>query len=85
MPGTINTEGLNSRLDSLATGFLFPLTVDTFLQLPVHDLTNHRGGHQAEQLQHTEDGGVPTHCQGEIHKITVKNRDAFKEYSKQSC
>ncbi len=50
------------RVDSLAAGLIFLLSLVTVLQLPVHDLTNHRSGHQAEQLQHAEDGGVQTHC-----------------------
>lgn len=53
----VKAEGL-LRLDSLAAGFLLLVSIITFLQLPVHDLTNHRGGHQAEQLQHAKDGGV---------------------------
>lgn len=48
-------------VDSLAAGFLFARFIITVLQLPVHDLTNHRGGHQAKQLQHAKDGGVQTH------------------------
>lgn len=49
------------KLGSLAGGFLFSLSVITVLELPVHDLTNHRSGHQAKQLQHAKDGGVQAH------------------------
>lgn len=48
------------RSDSLVAGFLLLLPVVTLLQLPVHDLANHRGGQEAEQLQHAKDGGVQT-------------------------
>lgn len=51
---------LARRSDSLAAGLLLLLLlpVVTFLQLPVHDLANHGGGQEAEQLQHAKDGGV---------------------------
>lgn len=61
MFGPINGKELKEEVDSLAAGLLFLLSIITVLQLPVHDLTNHRSGHQAEQLQHAEDGGVQTH------------------------
>lgn len=49
------------KLDSLAGGFLFSLSIITVLELPVHDLTNHRSGHQAKQLQHAKDGRIQAH------------------------
>ena len=47
--------------DLLDAGLLLLISIVTVLQLPVHDLTNHWGGHQAQQLQHPKDGGVQTH------------------------
>lgn len=43
---------------SLAARLFLLLPVVTLLQFPVHDLTNHRGGEQAEQLQDAKDGRV---------------------------
>lgn len=30
-------------------------------ELPVHDVADHGGGDQAQQLEHAEDGGVDAH------------------------
>lgn len=51
------------RSDSLAARLLLLLlSVITILQLPVHDLANHGGGQEAEQLQHAKYGGVEADC-----------------------
>lgn len=44
--------------DPLAARLLLLLPIVTLFQLPVHDLANHRGGQEAEQLQHAKDGRV---------------------------
>lgn len=50
-----------STLDSRFAGFLVLVSIITLFELPVHDLADHRSGHQAKQLQDAEDGGVQTH------------------------
>lgn len=66
------------QVDSLAGGFLFSLAIITVLELPVHDLTNHRSGHQAKQLQHAKDGGVQAHC----GSLKVLKRREYNQWQK---
>lgn len=41
--------------------FLIAVSIVTFLQLPVHDLTDDRRCHEAQELHHAKNGGVETY------------------------
>lgn len=62
MPGGQGTGPAYALVGVFFLGFL--RGIFTLLQLPVHDVANDRGCQQAEQLEHTEDGGVEANWGG---------------------